>query len=718
MNMPFIPATDAKRTEGLDRLLNAKSVAIVGMSSKPQSAGHIVLKNLRENGFSGAIHLVGRTPGVIDGLTVLTDMAELPAGVDLAVLTVPASSVEATLDACMARDVGSAIVFASGFAETGEEGRREQERIGARVRAGGMVVVGPNCLGFTNYAAGFSITFVGVNKVPAMPEGTRDAVAIVSQSGGLANHLRHGLNSRGVAVAYNISTGNEMDLGLGDFVDHLVDDAATRVIMIYAEDIRRPDLFLAAAARAHAVGKPLVMLFPGRSPRAQEAAKSHTGALAGDYAVMKAMVERAGVHLVETLDEFMDVAEILSRYPAPSRGGLGILTFSGAFCGIAHDFCADIGVEIPSLSAATESELKSLLPAFISPKNPIDLGTEAVWRPELVGAGVAALLKEPAIGAVAISIPIVSPAHAKAYVEQVVKARGDSVKPVAMAMLGDQLPLPPEFVEIARAGKVIVSRSSDRVLKALARIVRQPDVTTPAPATRSSTPPRDLPKGTLPKGTLPEWLGKSVLEAEGIRIPGGRLVRTLDEALSAAEGIGYPVVIKAQAGALAHKTEAGGVILNLADADALAAAWSTLNANIAHAQPGLVLDGVLVEKMSAKGLELVVGGRRDPRWGPVVLIGLGGIMVEALGDVRLVAADASRAEFVAEFGRLKASKMLYGFRNLPPVDVEAAADVAVAIGRLLQATPEITDVEINPLMVYERGRGAVALDALIVSTGS
>ncbi|MBP2151139.1 acetate--CoA ligase family protein [Xanthobacter flavus] len=718
MNMPFIPATDAKRTKGLDRLLNAKSVAIVGMSSKPQSAGHIVLRNLRENGFPGAIHLVGRTPGVIDGLTVLTDMAELPAGVDLAVLTVPASSVEATLDACMARDVGAAIVFASGFAETGEEGRREQERIGARVRAGGMVVVGPNCLGFTNYAAGFSITFVGVNKVPAMPEGTRDAVAIVSQSGGLANHLRHGLNSRGVAVAYNISTGNEMDLGLGDFVDHLVDDAATRVIMIYAEDIRRPDLFLAAAARAHAVGKPLVMLFPGRSPRAQEAAKSHTGALAGDYAVMKAMVERAGVHLVETLDEFMDVAEVLSRYPAPSRGGLGILTFSGAFCGIAHDFCADIGVEIPALSAATESELKSLLPAFISPKNPIDLGTEAVWRPELVGAGVAALLKEPAIGAVAISIPIVSPAHAKAYVEQVVKARGDSVKPVAMAMLGDQLPLPPEFVEIARAGKVIVSRSSDRVLKALARIVRQPDVTTPAPATRSSTPLRDLPKGTLPKGTLPEWLGKSVLEAEGIRIPGGRLVRTLDEALSAAEGIGYPVVIKAQAGALAHKTEAGGVILNLADADALAAAWSTLNANIARAQPGLVLDGVLVEKMSAKGLELVVGGRRDPRWGPVVLIGLGGIMVEALGDVRLVAADASRAEFVAEFGRLKASKMLYGFRNLPPVDVEAAADVAVAIGRLLQATPEITDVEINPLMVYERGRGAVALDALIVSTGS
>lgn len=712
MGLPIKLATEAKRAQGLDRLLDAKSVAIVGMSSKPQSAGQIVLKNLRENGFSGAIHLVGRTPGIIDGLDVITDMAELPPGVDLAVLTIPAASVEATLDACMARDVGSAIVFASGFAETGEEGRREQERIGARVRAGGMVVVGPNCLGFTNYAAGFSITFVGVNKVPAMPQGTRDAVAIVSQSGGLANHLRHGLNARGVAVSYNISTGNEMDLGLGDFVDHLVDDAATRVIMIYAEDIRRPDIFLAAAARARGMGKPLVMLFPGRSPHAQEAAKSHTGALAGDYAVMKAKVERAGVHLVDTLDEFMDVAEILSRYPAPSRGGLGILTFSGAFCGIAHDFCADMGVEIPALSPATEAELKALLPAFISPRNPIDLGTEAVWRPELVGAGVAALLKEPAIGAVAISIPIVSPAHAKAYVEQVVAARGESTKPVVMAMLGDQLPLPPEFVEIARASKVIVSRSSDRVLKALARIVRQPDPR-PAPPAAAPMQGRDL-----PQGTLPEWLGKSLLAGEGIRIPGGRLVRTLDEARAAAEAIGYPVVIKAQAGALAHKTEAGGVILNLADADALSAAWATLHANIARAQPGLVLEGVLVEKMSPKGLELVVGGRRDPRWGPVVLIGLGGIMVEALGDVRLVAADASREEFVAEFGKLKASKLLYGFRNQPPVDVAAAADVAVAIGRLLLATPEITDVEINPLMVYERGHGAVALDALIVSAGS
>ncbi|WID99814.1 acetate--CoA ligase family protein (plasmid) [Bosea vestrisii] len=705
-------STAADRSSGLRRLLAAKSVVIVGMSSRPNSAGHIVLKNLRENDFTGGIHLVGRSEGDVDGLPILSDITKLPSGVDLAVLTVPAQSVAGTLEDCMKQQVGSAIVFASGFAETGEDGRKEQDRIGELVRSGGMVVVGPNCLGFTNYAEGFSITFVGVNKVPVMPKGTDDAVAIVSQSGGLANHLRHGLNSRGVAVSYNISTGNEMDLGLGDFVDHLVDDAATRVIMIYAEDIRRPDMFLRAAARARTAGKPLVMLFPGRSPHAREAAKSHTGALAGDYAVMKAKVERAGVHLVDTLDEFIDVAEILSRYPAPSRGGLGILTFSGAFCGIAHDFCADLGVEIPVLSAPTENELRELLPSFISPKNPIDLGTEAVWKPELVGAGVAALLKEPSIGAVAISIPIVSPSHARAYIEHVVAAKAGSAKPVAMAMLGDQLPLPQEFADIARANKVIVSRSSDRILKAMARIVRQPPVASDVPAVVSRQRP------DLPGGTLPEWLGKTLLQSEGINVPQGKLVGNLDEALKVANEIGYPVVIKAQAAALAHKTEAGGVILNLADRDALSAAWATLHANIQNAQPGLALEGVLVEKMSARGLELVVGGRRDPRWGPVVLLGLGGIMVEALQDVRLVAADATKEEFVAELAKLKAAKMLYGFRNMAPVDVEATAEVAVAIGRLLLEMPEISDIEVNPLMVYERGHGAIALDALIVSTGN
>ncbi|MEP9355838.1 acetate--CoA ligase family protein [Xanthobacter sp. KR7-65] len=710
--MPIQVPVEAKRSEGLHRFLNAKSVAIVGMSSKPNSAGHIVLKNLRENNFAGVIHLVGRTAGEIDGLVVQTNIEDLPLGVDLAVLAIPAASVEETLKSCIDRRIGSAIVFASGFAETGDAGREAQERIGALVRESGMVVVGPNCLGFTNYAAGFSITFVGVNKVPSMAEGTTDAVAIVSQSGGLANHLRHGLTSRGVAVSYNISTGNEMDLGLGDFVDHLVDDVSTRVIMIYAEDIRRPDAFLRAAARARAAGKPLVMLFPGRSPHAQEAAKSHTGALAGDYAVMKTKVERAGVHLVDTLDEFLDVAEVLARYPAPSRGGLGILTFSGAFCGIAHDFCADLGVEIPQISPATEAHLKALLPSFISPKNPIDLGTEAVWRPELVGAGVAALLDEPAIGGVAISIPIVSPNHAKSYIEQVVAASAGRTKPLAMAMLGDQLPLPPEFLEIARANKIIVSRSSDRILKALARIVRQPD------ARQEAEPGAGAPAAPqLPKGTLPEWQGKEVLRAEGIAVPQGRLVTTIEEAEAVASEIGYPVVIKAQAAALAHKTEAGGVMLNLADAVALRSAWQVLEANVARV-PGLVLDGVLVEKMSPKGLELVVGGRRDPRWGPVVLIGLGGIMVEALEDVRLVAPDATKAEFVAEFAKLKAAKMLYGFRNSPPVDVEAAAEVAVAIGRLVLRAPSISDVEINPLMVYERGHGAVALDALIVNTGN
>lgn len=711
MNSPVASLYADTRGQGIHRLLNAKSIAIIGMSSKPNSAGHAVLKNLRLNNFQGDIHLVGRTAAEVDGVIIKTNMADLPLGVDVAVLTLPAASVGQALADCASRRVASAIVFASGFAEAGDAGRHEQERISAMVRKAGMVVVGPNCIGYHNYTVGLSVTFIGLHQGQLVPKGTKDAVAIISQSGGLANHLRHGLIARGVSVSYNISTGNEMDLGLGDFVNHLVDDPATRVIMIYAEDIRRPDLFLQAAARARSMGKPIVMLFPGRSPRAQEAAKSHTGALASDYAVMKIKVERAGIYLAEKLDEFLDVAEILARHPVPSPGGLGIMTFSGAFCGIAHDFCADLDVEIPHLSPETEAELKEVLPEFISPKNPIDLGTEAVWRPQLIGQAVSALLKEPSNGGVAISIPVTSPAHSKAFLEQIVEARATNNKPMALAMLGDQQPLSQEFIEIAKANKIVLSRSSDRIITALARIVKQP------PAKPEQEPPEsfgELP--AMPEGTLPEWLGKKVISAAGIAVPAGRLAITVDDALAIAREIGFPVVIKAQAVALAHKTEAGGVILNLADETAVRAAWSTLHTNVAEAQPGLKLEGVLVEKMSAKGLELVIGGRRDPRWGPIVLIGLGGILVEALHDVRLVTPDATKEEIVAEFGKLKASKMLFGFRNLPPVDLDAAAEAAMAVGRLLITENDISEIDINPLMVYERGQGAIALDALVVTT--
>src|SRR5581483_4177078 len=257
-------------------------------------------------------------------------------------------------------------------------------------------------------------------------------------------------NARGVPVSCWISTGNEAGLGLADFIAYLLDDPVTQVIALYAEDIRRPQEFIAIAGEARRRGKPIVMLHPGRGAKAKEAARSHTGALTGDHAVMRTVAERAGVVVVDNLDELMDVSEILTRFPKPSHGGLGILTFSGAFCGIAHDFCEDIGVQLPPLSKETVDYLKPLLPDFLPPKNPLDLGTQTIQQPDLLETCATALLRDPAIGALLISIPANSPRHSVIYVEGIAAASKSSNKPVALAILGDGSPLSPDFMAVVR----------------------------------------------------------------------------------------------------------------------------------------------------------------------------------------------------------------------------------------------------------------------------
>jgi acyl-CoA synthetase (NDP forming) len=292
----------------------------------------------------------------------------------------------------------------------------------------------------------------------------------------------------------------------------------------------------------------------------------------------------------------------------------------------------------------------------------------------------------------------------------VVEARATSDKPLMLSFLGDTSILHEGMAQAAREGGVVLTRSSDRMLRALGHLIRRKP---PAPDAGREAPLAGLP--ALEPGAAPEWKGKAYLAAAGLKTPAGALVRTADEAAALAGRIGYPVVLKAQAGALAHKTEAGGVILNLRDEVGLRAGWDTLIANVSRAQPGLELDGVLVEAMVGKGVELVVGARRDPQWGPVLLVGLGGVMIEALGDVCLLPADASLDEIVAAFAGLRAARLLQGFRGMAPADVEAAAQAARLVGRLMLQEPRLIEIDVNPLMVHAKGQGATALDALVVA---
>ncbi|OGA23457.1 MAG: hypothetical protein A3I01_18645 [Betaproteobacteria bacterium RIFCSPLOWO2_02_FULL_65_24] len=695
----------ARGSQAVARVLRPRSVAIVGMSSRPGSTGQIILDGLKLNDFKGDIYLVGRGAEPIDGRAVLPGVAALPEGVDLAVLTLPAGAVREAVAACVRRRVGAALVFAAGFAEIGD--RAGQDEVSAIAREGGLAIVGPNCIGFTNNVVGLTIHLISPRR---FEKAAKPGVAFVGQSGGMLGHMQRAADSRGMPLSYVVSTGNEAGLDLADFTDYLVEDAATRVIVLYAEQIRRPGEFLAACRRARAAGKPLVLMHPGHGTRARSAAQSHTGALVGDHGAMRTRVEHAGVLLVDTLDELVDVSELLVKYPSPPAAGPAVLTASGAFVALTTDFAERLDLDIPPLSPHTEALLKEVLPPFGTYGNPLDV--TAGVSPEALTDATKALLDDPNMGSLFISYPIDGKFGARTL-QKFLKGMEGSDKPVVVAALGDTSPLDPEMLKAAKESRAVFSRSSDRCLRAIALYTAYGRALTRPGNTVPPAPFKGLP--ALGKGSQPEWLGKQLLSAAGIRVPEGGLARSADEAVATAARVGYPVALKAQGAALTHKTEAGGVILGLSDEAALRHAWRQLMDNVARAQPGLVLDGALVEAMAPRGLELMVGAKRDAAWGPVLLVGLGGIWVEALGDVQLVPPDASEQTIIAALMRLRSAKLLQAFRGAPAVDVEAVAHAASLLGRLMLTVPEIVEVDVNPLVAHARGQGVTALDALIVT---
>jgi acyl-CoA synthetase (NDP forming) len=694
----------ARGPKAVAKFLRPKSMAIIGMSSRPGSAGQNILQSLKINKFQGNIHLVGRSEEPIDGRPVLKSAEELPEGVDLAVFCLPAAGVRDAMAACVKRKVGSAMVFAAGFAEVGEQ--EMQDEIARTAREGGLAIVGPNCLGVTNNVDGMMLHMLFAREALRFGPSSKPGIGFVGQSGGMLGHFQRAADGRGTPMSYVISTGNEIGLESTDFIEFLADDPATSVLVVYTEQVRRPHEFLDAIRRCRTAGKPVVLMFPGRSVKSKQAAQSHTGSLVGDYATMRTLVEDAGAIVVTTMDEMMDLAEILVRYPKPPVKGPGIFTASGAFVGLSNDMAEELGFEFPAVEPATLKIFDDTLPAYGNYGNPLD--ATAGFTPAQLPVVVKALIDDPNIGMLFISFPI----NTGLVVQNFNKGMEGSDKPKVMVALGDSWPLAPDVMEAVKQSPAVFGRSSDRMMRAIATYLRYGRLLARAPAAKPE-PIKGLPK--LGKGTQPEWLGKKVLAAAGMKIPDGDLARTVDEAAAVAKRIGYPVVLKAQAAALSHKTEAGGVMLNLADEAALRAAWDTMMASVKLAAPDVTLDGALVEKMSPKGIELMVGAKRDPGWGTVLLLGLGGIWVEALGDVQLLPGGASEDQIREALSKLRSAKLLAGVRGAPPADTDAVVKVVMAIGRVMQTMPEVIEVDVNPLMVHAKGQGVTALDALIVT---
>lgn len=692
----------------MQRLLRPRSIAIVGASAKPGTFGATVLENLDHANYAGQLFLINPKRTAIGDRPCLGSIDELPEKVDCAILAIPRAGVLQAVEACARRKVGGVIVFSAGFAESGEGGRLEQEELGRIAREANMVIEGPNCLGIANYVDRIPLTFV-ITPMPSACRGT--GVAVVSQSGAMAAVLGVSLRQHGLEISISVSTGNEAANGVEDFLEYVIDDPHTRVVTMIVELFRDPRRFLALVQRARLAGKHIVLLHPGTSNAARASAATHTGAMAGDYQVMSTKVKHAGVFLVETLEELVDAAHILCRCAQPPAGGTAVLTESGAYKALALDLAERLHLALPPLAADTVEQLRQALPDFIPPANPLDITAHGLVDPDLYRRTLPPILNDRQFGCLVLAIILTDEATSSLKLGPIIEALKNisTKKLVIFAGLDEGAAIPAAYVDQLREIGVPFFPTSERVFRALARICNQ------APLVEQEHPRPLSPVLLQEHGTIPEFKAKRILQSIGIRVPKGELATTAAEAQRIAEEIGYPIALKAQASALSHKSEVGGVALNLRNAKELATTWHQMQAEISRLLPSLQLDGILVEAMGRKGTEMIIGSHHDAQWGPVVLVGFGGIMAEALNDFRLLPAEASRTTIVEEINRLQGSAILRGFRGSRELDVEAVAEVVEKLGQLTLCCPSIVDVDINPLVVYEKGKGAIALDALMVS---
>lgn len=696
--------------EQIDRLLRPRSVAVIGASDRHGALGATLLNNLVQYEFAGDIYPVNPKRDELLGLKVCKDVSELPHGIDCAVLAIPRPFVLDTVKALAERGCGAVVIYSAGFSEAGEEGVRDQLELGRIAQEYGMVIEGPNCLGATNYVDRVPLSFVETNMQVPGP-GDR-AVGIASQSGALAAVLATALHPRGLYVSSSVSTGNEAASGVEDYVEWLVDDPATHVITLYVESLRRPKAFIAAVRRARAAGKPVVMLHPGRSDKAQASAATHTGAMAGDYALMKIKLAREGVIFAETLEELADVTEIALRCKALPGANMAVLGESGALRGLAFDLAEEIGLDLIHLDDDNSPAIRAILPDFVPVSNPTDITAIGLSEPVIYTNLLTVLLEDERIGSVVASIIQSDPITSKIKFPAIIKVleEGTFTKPLVFAGVDEGARVPAEYIEGLRAVGIPWFPSTERAYRAIARLadLSKRDLSD------NSLPPLPLPALDGVSGVVPEYRAKDLLGPLGIAFPASQFADSADAAVAAAEIIGYPVVMKAQAAALGHKSDAGGVILNLKTADEVRAAFERMFANVAAYNAAIVLDGVLIEQMGKMGTEMIVGAKSDPEWGPVVLAGFGGVTAEILKDVTLFTPEMSKDQVVAGLLSLKQAPILKGWRGAPALDVDALADLIVQMGRIMAGNPRIREIDLNPVIIHPAGQGVVALDALML----
>lgn len=695
--------------KSVSSFINPNSIVILGASAKPGSSARNIIKNLKQNEYTGEIYLLGRNSGDIDGLEIKTSISQLPKGIDVGILAIPASSVYDTIVELKTIDVKTVVCMSSGFAELGEEGIALQNKIGDFACKNNIRLIGPNCIGYFNFVNDFHLSIIDIPKQATFDKNSK-GIAVVTQSGGMGIYIGQAFGSRGVPTSYSVTIGNQADIEIADLIEFFVQDEYTSTIAIYAEEIKNPEKLLDAVQKANDAKKNIVLMHSGRSEASRSITQSHTGSLTGDYKLMQTKLVNAGVAMVDSLEELINLSELLLRFPDPIQGEVGLVTHSGALCAIVSDHFEDHGLTMSSLSQDAQNKLKEALPEYLPARNPVDLGIEASKNPSLVGLGVDALCSEPKLGSTLTILPIDQSLDIKlkylgGFIESTKK---NPRKPAIYVALDDSGQLESEFMDLVKKEGVVLGKTLESAIRTLSNLNKL--------CINRNKQKREIENVEIKSladlsGTVPEYKSKEILKSLDIPTPRGALATTPDEAVKIANEISYPVVLKAQSSQLAHKTDAGGVMLNIKSDEELKEAFTKMSESIKTSK-GITLDGILIEPMEKLGAEIVIGARRDPQWGAVVLVGLGGIWIEILKDVCLITPDLGEEAIVEAISSLKSAALLKGARGSEAVDISAIAKTVIKIADLISSNDNIAEVEINPLIA--KPDGVVALDALMI----
>jgi acetyl-CoA synthetase (ADP-forming) len=677
-------------------ILHPRTVAVFGASDNRDKFGGRIMYFLTKHRFGGRIVPINPRRSEVFGHPAHATIGRSPDKVDVTILAVPPSELVGSIAQCAEAGVGCSVIMTTGFAEASDEGAARQAEIAAIGRKSGMRIIGPNCMGFLNPAFHLTLCSSVVLDAERLLVGN---IGLVSQSGALMVSMFDRAYGDGIGFSACVSLGNQCDLELCDFIEYLIDDPATSVICVYVEGFVEPERFVRAATASRAAGKPMIVLKTGRTPAGVKAARSHTASLAGSYEVFRAVCREHGVILVNDPTVMVRLADVLARWPTLQGDGIAAISGSGGSTGILSDRISEVGLRLAQLSPATKAALSEVL---LPPQadNPVDLGGRKLPESvEIAGTAMRALAGDLDVGVIAMalsSMPFFETRTRLLAMEGLA-----SGKPILCSVLPGPAADRPRAA-LRELGVPIFEAPDDGMLRVIGHLIEHHR------AQKTSATPKTRPAG-LPASAAGRNIS-SLLQGYGIPLAREKMAHDVDAAVTAAREIGFPVVLKGVARDLVHKSDAGAVKLDLRDEVALRAAWQAIAFSIAKTHTG-AFAGCLVQEMARGGAELIVGIRRDPQFGPIVLAGSGGILVELLGDVELAPAPVSREQATALLRRLRIAPVIDGIRGQPPLDLEAAAGVVERLSWLAADLGErLSDAEINPLVLGERGKGAVAVD--------